>query len=395
LRRSFNASGTGPQRSGVHFSVEAQSLSLLEEQTQKYRNYVTSRAWDNKLSPFRDHVLDVTELVFSYLEYASVTSSSFIRQNYLRLAWLILFDLSRQYETFKVVEEEAESREKEVSALRGLSDELSSMLQLSRKPLTLQGNSYYAAGSFTYKGKAFRQLKPYYIVSADAFDPPYLWALLAHELGHCKASETGYVRGLYQTAEEQGLDRRIAEATNVSKTLAKAYCQYRIEQCLCDMLATRLLGRAYVLAYFAKLYPTFLERAPSPWEPLHQFRMECMVQVLHQEGLDESSQEVCRLRERSFETDWTKEEIAGLLDDMIRSVSAVHMFATRNLESTSWSTDVDDPDKMPDDVVLLYLSCWNSVCQWHPAEHSSQIRQLCENMLGKLERLSRSPDPSR
>lgn len=85
--------------------------------------------------------------------------------------------------------------------------------------------------------------REYYVIAVDYSDPPLLWPLVFHEIGHCLLS----VRDDVDRICEQSISW-------VRSDISLETIHRRLEEALCDVIATYLIGPAY------------------PYEALHQER---------------------------------------------------------------------------------------------------------------------------
>src|SRR2546427_11904181 len=130
---------------------------------------------------------------------------------------------------------------------------------------------------------------------------------MAHELAHCKFNETSHVKTMLREARKRGVDRKLgAEA-----------CQRRLEQVLCDILATRLLGPGFAVSFAHKLEPVLSFPLPID-EPSFQMRLECIASTLDDAELTDTAKTIRSIGQDQFETDWNEDPLASLKPTLIR-----------------------------------------------------------------------------
>jgi len=184
------------------------------------------------LTSFIDHGQDVISKIRTYLARTRSTTSEVVRTASLWLCDTALHWLSIQYGIFKIAE--SGTHDGRWAALNSFVANYASELKLQAMPLPLLGDSYFSTGSFQYyRHLALRLEREYYVVSVDASDPPVFWPLLLHEISHCWLGSRNYVEVVCgaHPDEVSRMDRRVIES--------------RIEEALCDILATRIIGPAY------------------------------------------------------------------------------------------------------------------------------------------------------
>ncbi len=215
---------------------------------------------------------------------------------------------------------------------------------LSTVPVVFFGAQYYSSGAFTYyKGLSLRLQKDYFVISVDRSDPPIFWPLVLHELSHCSLGS------------RDDVDRICGRHAGELRRITWEVAQRRLEESLCDALATRLIGPAYPHSYLNKLWA----RLSIPVElvyPSHEFRIECIASVLDGMKLFEEAGEIRELRDERFSKSWTDEEISFSLDDITDVASKIHTRVTSDVTRRARAF-LKGPNKSID-LPSLLLACW-------------------------------------
>jgi len=302
--------------------------TILRQKALQLSKYIQEKEWPNGFQPFKEHTEDVVRRVIWYLDMYDKTRRPVLKDLCLFLANGCLNLFLFQYHLFKSAERDSSSDM--WSALKHFAYYLSDKLELVKKPLPVLGATYYSSGSPSYREYGLI-LRPYYVIVADSLDSPLFWPLIAHELAHCKLSETEHIKRLLEIATRLNL--------NLTREIER-----RIEEALCDLIATRLMGPAFVYAYCLKLYPTFYGDSVPEEYPLDQFRLECMCSVLDSAGLTEVANEVRIMRDTKFIRNWTEEKLTPLKEDLIK-LSADFDTLFMDVSERNVSTYVDYWDK--------------------------------------------------
>lgn len=260
-------------------------------------------------------------------------------------------------------------------ALRNLVKHFSEQLRLKTLPMPLLGDEYFCTGSFTYfKDLQIRLKKEFYFVSVDFLDSPIFWPLIAHEIAHCSLNETEYLRKVLVSSEAVEVKRR---------TIIPV--EQRVEEVLCDIVATRLLGPAYVWAYITRLWLIFPLGVHEKY-PSHPFRLECMCEVLDRMELDDVSADFRKLRDQRFAISWQEEEISPLRYVLIEVSENFPCAINRDIYVQGLSATEYLFDSPPRDPVVLFLSCWNKVREEGIAKIGELLPKFASVILQALER---------
>lgn len=323
------------------------------------------------LASFIDHGHDVISKIRIYLSRALSTTREAVRTNNLWLSDITLHWLLFQYNLFKVAERGP--GDKRWLAINNFINKYASELKLKVMPLPLFGDSYFSTGSFQYyKRLALRLEKEYYVISADASDPPVFWPLLLHEISHCWLGTrndvdvicSGYPREVLRT------DRRVVE--------------YRVEEALCDVLATHLIGPAYAYSYIYKLWAQFARKI-LPLYPSHRFRIECRAKVLDKLQLYEAATDVRSIGDELFADDWYDEDISWSIDDLIDVTKELPELVSPDLYFMVEESTKIRESSTPIDLPTLFLSCWMHVDEVEVNQVPSTLDKTSDIILRSLE----------
>jgi len=357
---------------GVIFldSLDRFSEHVLREKVQRSLERIRTMDIPNFLELFRDHTEDLVNHLYVFLKRAEAAKSQILRENYLYQVDELLNYYSTQYHLFRLakVQEEGETW----NALHTLVRYLSDKLKFNVSPIPLLSDSYYSTGSFSYyKEFSLRLKKEYYFVAVDILDSPLLWPLIAHELAHCWLNQSEYLREIYASPE-------VIE----TKAKSKIPLEKRIEETLCDLVATRLFGPSYLQSYTLKLWLHFPVSIPEDY-PQHSFRLECMFDTLVRLDLTEATENLKRLRER-FCVSWQKEEISPLKEQILEISENFPTIVTRKMYEESLLSKEKLYISPPKNPVLLFLVCWNKIFEQSPLYLTKMLRELSSIILKAL-----------
>jgi hypothetical protein len=296
------------------------------------------------LTPFIDHGYDVISKIRVYLTIARSTTLEPVKTANLWLCDTALHWLSLQYSIFKIAE--SGTHDERWAALNSFVANYASELKLQAIPLPLLGNAYFSTGSFQYYRRlALRLEREYYVVSVDASDPPVFWPLLLHEVSHCWLGSRNYVDVICGThSDDVGrMEREVVER--------------RVEEALCDALATRIIGPAYPFSYFNKLWAQFPTKAAQEY-PSHRFRVECMARVLDDLQFYQMAEETRSLGNERFADNWQDEDISWSINDLISVTRELPELVSPELYSMVEESSRTLESSPPKDLPTLFLSCW-------------------------------------
>jgi len=317
---------------------------------QKLQKEILSREFPSPLNIFREHTKDIIEYVNILFRFAEVAKSRRIKEGYLYIIDIILGYYLTQYQFFQL--SLSSMKEKKFwNALGNLLRYLADQLNLKATPMPILGNEYYSTGSFTYfrdlSSFAPRLKTEYYFIAVDSLDLPLFWPLVAHEEAHCWLSETRYVDEACALEVAQEIKRETG-----------APLEKKIEEVLCDLVATKLLGSAYPWAYITRLWLHLNGKASDAY-PSHSFRIECMCSQLENMEMYPAAEKIRALRDERVKDGWQREVISPLKDYLVGLSDEFPSIADREHYVKSLSMIEQVFTSPPEDPVLLFLTCWN------------------------------------
>jgi len=174
---------------------------------------------------------------------------------------------------------------------------------------------YMSTGSFVYyKRVGLKPRKEYFAVSLDVTDPLILWPLVVHELAHCWLSHTDHVDRI---------------SSSLLETFNGSYSEPedRVEEAVCDAVATRLTGAQYPLAFAMKLWLD-LPSKETGYHPFNSFRLELMAQTLDDMHLFEEAGQVRDIAATSSSSGWNDEPISPSLQALIHVAKGLPPYAS-------------------------------------------------------------------
>lgn len=207
----------------------------------------------------------------------------------------------------RMLEAESPSSVPDHRLARKLISACSKRLGLTSQVYPSLSDSYFTTGSFIYYKKfGSRPRKEYFVVSLDFTDPAVMWPLVCHEVAHCWLSQTSLVEAIAASA--------VTSSSNQLRTL-----ETRVEEAICDSIATRVGGAAFPFAFAIKFW------GQIPWtdtgdHPLNSFRLELMARTLDGMGMFEAAADVREILAKANGPEWDAEDIAGLAGQILAGV---------------------------------------------------------------------------
>ena len=227
-----------------------------------------------------------------------------------------------------------------------------------------------------YRGLSLRLEREYYVIAVDYSDPPLLWPLVFHEIGHCWLS----VRDDVDRICEQSIDK-------IRSDISLKTVHRRLEEALCDVIATYLIGPAYPYAFLAKLWALF-RGAPHPDYPSNSFRLECMARTLDSLGLSDLGNELGKIRDEKFNEAWEDEDITPLVDDILTVTSDLPKLVSSNI--LNQTKNIIKDSKTSGDLPAIFLSPWLFIDEVEHDKINTQLRRVSNSLYTLLERWSKS-----
>jgi len=207
----------------------------------------------------------------------------------------------------------------------------------------------------------------YFLIFVDELDAPIYWPLAIHELAHCWLSSRNSV---------------IEISSQIETTLDSDIQESRIEEAMCDAIASKIMGPSYAFSYINRLWTGF-SRMKGRGYPTDSFRIEVMVQILRNNGYAEL-QELDSLIDDLEYDDWDDEEIVESLD-LIDEFAIQLPFDVPNLDTEITSLD-DFQQNPPEDIRTLFHVGWEFMNQSTIDTYSEQLRAINHTIQETLER---------
>lgn len=239
------------------------------------------------------------------LDQAQRTESTVTRQtscDYVSLALSYLGFLHQ-----RILEAKNPSSESDHRLARKLVSACSKQLGFPSQIYTSLSDSYFTTGSFMYyKRFGIRPRKEYYIVSLDFTDSAVLWPLVCHEVAHCWLSRTDLVE-------------TVAEMVALPSSDQIRSLETRVEEALCDSIATRLGGTSFPFAFAIKFWGE-IPMVETGEHPYYSFRLELMARTLEGMGMFEQAADIRDILAQANGPSWETEAIAGLMPQIVTKV---------------------------------------------------------------------------
>ncbi len=182
-------------------------------------------------------------------------------------------------------------------ALQGLVKTGSELFEIGAPVLGTFYNTYGSTGTFILN-RRIGQLSgdDYFMVITDELDPPIFWPLVIHELAHCWLSSQTIVEEI---------------SSKVHYNNESSIIERRVEEALCDAIATSFMGPSYVYSYINRLWHSFMMMDSFEY-PKNSFRLEVMIRTLEQANYDEV-EDLKIIIEETSTVDWEDEAIVDSL----------------------------------------------------------------------------------
>jgi len=305
------------------------------------------------------------------LERIETSKSRSVRKSSLWLCDTALQWLLLQYSFFRIAE--ASVNDKRWTALNHFVSFYTQRLNFGVAPLPLFGYTYFASGSFSiYKRLSFRLEREYYVISVDKADPPIFWPIAAHEFSHC------------WLGRREDVDRICSNQPVGASRIDRNVTERRVEEAICDALATRIIGPAYPYSYLHKLWAQFPVSVDVTY-PSHRFRIKCMAKVLEKIELYESAKNLRDTADAIFSDPWQDEDISWAINDIVATTSEMPKFVTKDIESDAKKAAESLHASPPKDLPTLFLACWTLVDNLGAGKVSSSMVRTTDAILKVLE----------
>ncbi len=285
----------------------------------------------------------LSDRVSEYISRASHDIDSIYTINDIRLARFSLDWLTFQQQLISTAVQCSKSN-KWIS-LQGLIEYCSKMMEISDPTLGVFSTIYGATGAFDYYNRIDSSSDiDYFIILVHEFDPPIFWSLAIHEIAHCWLSSKDVVMKISKQIHS-GLDIKYQEG--------------RIEEAICDAIATSFIGPPYPFAYIECLWPVFNQFADE--HPHHSFRVHLMTEVLRENGFNKTANDIEEIARNILVYDWADEEIVDSID-LIKEAACQTSFKFTLDSMTEIDYDiVEFTSQPPNDVRCLFNVGWKLI----------------------------------
>ncbi len=247
-------------------------------------------------SLFKNFALEMVETVSEFINRAERTSDDDEAMSNARLSDLSLYWLLLQHGLFKqVIHDHPLNR---WNALQHFLENGQQLFSINEPVVGSFYGEYGATGRFILDQKINTISRyNYFLILVDELDAPVFWPLAIHELAHCWLSSQ---------------DSVVSISSQTTTTLDFEDQESRIEESLCDAIATSVMGPSYVYSFINRLWTGF-RRGNSPDYPENSFRLEVMVRILRKRGYGEELHEIEPMIRELGCVDWDEEEIVSAI----------------------------------------------------------------------------------
>jgi len=327
---------------------------------------------------YKEHASGILLRLSQNLDRAQQTRNNRLAKIKIFQADIGLRWLTMQYRRFNAIM--ASSRDTRWDALRKFINHYSNIMELDTTPLPFFGESYYVSGSFTiYKKISLRLEKDYFELCVDHTDPPIFWPLIIHEIAHCWLSKNEYVDNICSQYSPHIHDITLDIASN------------RIEEALCDIIATRVMGPAYPMAFVNRLWALF--QLESQIYPKNRFRIECMAKVLDIMDFREEARKLRSIGDEKFEYPYEEEEVSCTLNELCRVSQRFQVISTKIRRLFESPTKVFQL-RNNEDYALAFYSFWLEINEAKTEDTELLITSISNKILNSLIRSTESNYPS-
>lgn len=345
---------------------------LLSKQLDAISKEAESISSAPEFSSYRAHALEVVAKLKGKLSSALASRSREVRDSNLFQVEIGIIWLSRERGHIRLAQ--ASLSDARFTALSNATTFYSKRIGLGVTPLPFFSEHYFSTGSFSYYREpvALRLSNDHYVLSAAYVDEPFFWPLIVHEIAHCWLSKRDDVDQLTSKwVDRCGLDR-----DNMMS---------RVEEAICDVVASRLIGPSYPLAFINKFWSRFpIPGVVSPDYPTNRFRLECMASSLDAQFFTEEAAEIREIADAKFIDTWREEEISPALSDICAvattfpslTVSEIRRLGNGPLESVALSS--------ANAVAALFYGAWISIDRLGQ-DMNDTIAQISKILVRKLE----------
>jgi hypothetical protein len=342
--------------------IETRSkLDKLKLQLDPISAYQQFESFYNYSTDMVTRILDIIDRVERSLHPFDRMANIWLSQ--ISLDWLLVqhgfFKLS--YYNFTSIE---------WRALQGLIKTVSEILEIRAPVLGAFYNTYGSTGTFILNRKIGRPFgQDYFMVMIDELDYPIFWPLVIHELSHCWLSSQNIIEEI---------------SSQIHSELEPKIVERRVEEALCDAVATSFMGPSYVYSYINRLWPTFSMRNSIEY-PSDAFRLEMMIRILKQTNHDKVA-DIETMIEDNISIDWANEEIVASMI-LIEEFTKQLPFSSKPEDFVSNIDSVDEFVKNPpENLQNLFHTGWTLLNLSNIDVYSDDFKRINSVFLELLER---------
>ncbi|MHA1389693.1 MAG: hypothetical protein ACTSR9_14790 [Candidatus Thorarchaeota archaeon] len=280
------------------------------------------------------------------------------------LNWLLL-----QHGLFKQVVHDCPSSR--WTALQHYLEHGKQLLSIDSPVLGSFFNSYGATGRFLLDKRIGRTSSHnYFLILVDELDSPLFWPLSVHELAHCWLSSQ---------------DSVVEISSELITSLEPEIQEGRVEEALCDAVATAIMGPSFVFSYINRLWTGFI-RSNSPEYPKNSFRLKLMTRILKKNGYSDELQEIESMISDLGCDDWDDEEIANSLSSVEEFALELDFISAPPNFETEISSVSEFKKNPPENLQKLFHVGWNLLNQSDIETYDEWARSINSTIQKTLER---------
>ena len=326
---------------------------------------------------FLDSAKSAITLVQGLIRRTETSVEEQSRKSYAALANYLINMVSEDLSLFKLFEQSV-SDERWKSATKMVL-ECSQFMGVSPIPaVVLSGSGYFnTQGPPDIRTDVGKNIPKYNVVSVEQLHSPILWPNVVHELCHFLVLESEAPDKIYTSIGDYQLE---IEST-----------QNKIEEAICDCVATLIMGPSYPFSYLAQ-YFQILSNTAHIGHPSDSLRLKLMSDILFKSKMPQESKEIEEILINKLGKAWQQDELFPAFDRIIKdSTRLIRIPKYRNFRR---GLTLDDFKKdTPSDVYSLFNEGWN-IIRSSPQQDKRTYREVSDLILKRLKRGSISMYPS-
>lgn len=294
---------------------------------------------------FLDSAKSAITLVQGLIRRTETSVEEQSRKSYAALANHLINGVSEDLSLFKLFEQSV-SDERWKSATNMVL-ECSEFMGVSPIPaVVLSGSGYFnTQGPPDIRTDIGKNIPKYNVVSVEQLHSPILWPNVIHELCHFLVLESEAPDKIYTSIGDYQLE---IEST-----------QDKIEEAICDCVATLIMGPSYPFSYLAQ-YFQILSNTAHIRHPSDSLRLKLMSDILFKVKMPQESKEIEEILINKLGKAWQQDELFPAFDRIIKeSTRLIRIPEYRNFRR---GLTLDDFKKdTPSDVYSLFNEGWNII----------------------------------